>query len=333
MIIAVDAMGGDNAPVQIVKGVIDAVKEESGFDVVLLGDENAIKDVLTAEKFESDRVKIRHTTEVITNDDVPTKAIRNKKDSSMVVGFNMVRDKEADCLISAGSSGALLAGSVLILKKMKGLDRPTVASLLPTKKGKVLLVDSGFNTNIKPMNYVQFAKLGAAYMKIAFKMENPRVGLLNVGTEEEKGTDDVKEAHQLLKQSELNFVGNIESRELLNDVSDIAVTDGFTGNLMLKLLEGSADFFIGEIKGMLTKNFATKLCYLVLKKQLSGFKSKLDMDRHGGAPILGVEGLVVKSHGSSKARTIKFAVIKSKELVAGNFVDCVRNEICINEND
>lgn len=330
MIIAVDAMGGDNAPSEIVKGVIQALREQDGFDVLLLGDEPQIREVLNEEHFESDRIKIRHTTEVITCDDVPTKAIKNKKDSSIVVGFELVRDHEADCLLSAGSSGALLAGSVLILKRIKGVDRPAVASIIPTKNGKVLLLDSGFNTNVKPLNYEQFGRLGTAYMRSGFGIENPKVGLVNIGLEEEKGTDTVKEAHALLKAAEdVNYVGYIESRELFNDVVDIAVTDGFTGNLMLKLLEGATDFFFGEIKGIFTKNLLTKISFLGLKKHLKAFKKKLDPDTLGGAPVLGVEGLVVKSHGSSKAKTIKYALLKAKTLVDNKFVETMKSEISV----
>lgn len=332
MIIAVDAMGGDNAPLAIVQGAIEAVNEEEGFELLLLGDEPTLRQMLADEKYEGDRIKIRHTTEIIGNEDEPVKALKSKKDSSIVVGFNLVRDREADALISAGSSGALLAGSVLILKRMKGVDRPTVATLLPTKNGNVLLADSGFNTNVKPINYEQFARLGSAYMKIALGIENPRIGLINVGVEEEKGTDTVKEAFGLLKKSNLNFVGNVESRELLNDVCDVAVTDGFSGNLMLKLLEGATGFFMGELKTMFTSSLLTKLCFLGMKKQLKGFKKKLDADKHGGTPVIGVEGLVVKCHGSSKARPIKFAILNTKILIENKFIDAVREQISVSEN-
>lgn len=332
MIIAVDAMGGDNAPLAIVQGAIEAVKEEDGFDVLLLGDEQAIGKILADEKYDGDRIKIRHTTENIENGDEPVKALKTKKDSPIVVGFNLVKDGEASALVSAGSSGALLAGSVLILKRMKGVDRPTVATLLPTKNGNVLLADSGFNTNVKPINYEQFAKLGSAYMRIACGIENPRVGLINVGVEEEKGTDTVKDAFGLLKNSGLNFVGNIESRELLNDVCDVAVTDGFSGNLLLKLLEGATGFFMGELKSIFSANLLTKLSFLGVKKELKKFKKKLDSDKHGGTPVIGVEGLVVKSHGSSKTRTIKFAILNTKKLVDNKFIDAIRKEISVPEN-
>lgn len=338
MIFAVDAMGGDNAPQEIIKGAIAAVNEEEGFELLLIGDEPTIKKILDAEKYTGDRIKIRHTTEVISNDDVPTKAIKQKKDSSIVVGFNLVKEKAVDCLISAGSSGALLTGSVLILKRLPGVDRPAVASIIPTKKSKLLLLDSGFNTNVKPMNYVQFGYLGDAYLRAAFNYDNPRIGLVNIGLEEEKGSETVKEANQLLKASTLNYIGNLESRELFNDAADVAVTDGFTGNVMLKLIEGASDFFFGEIKSIFKKSAKNKLCYLAMKKDLKLFKKKLDPDVHGGAPVLGVDGLVIKSHGSSKARTIKYVILRAKKLVENNFVEEVRKEMAasqtvVNETD
>ncbi|MBO5417798.1 MAG: phosphate acyltransferase PlsX [Clostridia bacterium] len=323
MIIAVDAMGGDNAPGEIVRGCVQALNEDDGFDILLLGDEAQIKEVLASEKYDESRIKIRHTTEVITNDDMPTKAIKQKKDSSLVVGFNMIKQREADVLISAGSSGALLTGSVLILKRIPGIDRPAVASVLPTKKGRVLLLDSGFNTMCRPNNYVQFGFLGAAYLKAAFGDENPRVGLVNIGVEEEKGSDVVKEAHKLLKTSGLNYVGNIESREFFNDAADVLVTDGFTGNVMLKLIEGASDFFFGEIKSLFKKNFISKLSYLMIKGGVGEFKKKVDPDVLGGAPVLGVDGLVVKSHGSSKARTIKYVILRAKALAKSNIIQAL----------
>ena len=257
---------------------------------------------------------------------MPTKAIKQKKDSSMVAGFNLVKNREADCLLSAGSSGALLTGSVLILKRIPGVDRPAVASIIPGKKQGTLLLDSGFNTNIKPMNYLQFGYLGSAYMRAAFGIENPRVGLINIGVEEEKGSEAVKEAYKLMKASQLNFAGNIESREMFNAAADVAVCDGFTGNAMLKLAEGACDFFFGEIKGIFTKNLFTKICAAAMKGEFKRFKQRIDPDVCGGAPVLGIDGLVIKSHGSAKAKTIKYAILKAKTLVDSGFVEAVRRE-------
>ncbi len=327
MIIALDAMGGDEAPNEIVKGAVLAVREAEGFDVLLIGDEKAIRNVLDKEGYDGDRISIKATTEVIDNDDVPTRAIKQKKDSSMVVGFELLRDKKVDCFVSAGSSGALLAGAVMILKKLPGVDRPAVASAVPTKKGHVLLLDSGFNTNIKPVNYVQFAYLGSAYVKAAFGAENPRVGLVNIGVEDKKGSIDVKEANALLKETTLNYVGNIETRQFFDDVADVLVTDGFTGNVMLKLIEGASEFFFGEIKGIMGGTFMSKLGALFMLKRLKLLKRKLDSDVLGGAPLLGVDGLLIKSHGSSKARTIKYVLIKANTIAEAKMIDHLKEEM------
>lgn len=326
MMILVDAMGGDNAPEAIVKGCVDALNTEDGFDITLIGDRLSIEKVLADEKYDKSRLFIRHASEVITNDDSPTKAIRSKPDSSLVVGFNMLKEKEGDVFISAGSSGALLAASVMILKRIKGVERPAVGSVIPTKKGKILLLDSGLNHTCRASHYVQFGYLGAAYMKSAFGIESPRVGLINIGTEDEKGTDVVREANAMLRESRLNYVGNIESRDLFDGITDIAVTDGFTGNVILKLIEGTSSFFVGEIKNIMYENPKSKLAALMLKNGLDRFKRKIDPDVNGGAPILGIDGLVIKSHGSSKARTIKYVVLKAKVLAGSTFIEDIKHD-------
>ena len=324
MIIAVDAMGGDNAPVEIVKGAVEAVKAEEGFEVLLIGDAEAISGIISDTGYSGERIRIRNTTEVITNEDIPTKAIKNKKDSSLCAGFGLVKANEADCLISAGSSGALLAGSVMLLKRIPGVDRPAVATAVPSGKGNVLLIDSGFNTSVKPVNYVQFGLLGSAYMKAAFGCENPRVGLINIGVEQEKGDPTIREANALLRSSKLNFVGNVESRDFFNDVIDVAVTDGFTGNVMLKLIEGASEFLLGEIKKVFSTNARTKIGAAMVAGEIKGLKQKVDTDILGGAPVLGIDRLIIKSHGSSKARTIKYVILKAKKLIESDFIEGLR---------
>ncbi|MBR5059498.1 MAG: phosphate acyltransferase PlsX [Clostridia bacterium] len=324
MIIAVDAMGGDNAPAEIVRGAVEAVKAEEGFDVLLIGDAERITGILSESGYKGDRIRIRNTTEVITNEDVPTKAIKNKKDSSLHVGFDLVKANEADCLISAGSSGALLAGSVMLLKRIPGVDRPAVATAVPSGNGNVLLIDSGFNTSVKPVNYVQFGLLGSAYMRAAFGSEDPRVGLINIGVEEEKGDSVIKEANMLLKNAKLNYVGNVESRDFFNDVIDVAVTDGFTGNVMLKLIEGASEFLLGEIKKVFSTNARTKIGAAMVAEEIKGLKQKVDTDILGGAPVLGIDRLIIKSHGSSKARTIKYVILKAKKLIGSHFIEDLR---------
>jgi len=326
MKILVDAMGGDNAPGAIVNGCLEAILENSDFTIVLIGDKKQIEEILSKNEYDKHRIEIVNTTEVILNCEVPTKAIKNKTDSSMVVGFNMLTEGKGQVFVSAGSSGALLAGSILIVKRIKGVERPALGSILPTKTGRVMLLDSGLNTQCKPINYVQFGQLGSAYMRSMFEIENPKVGLVNIGTEDEKGPDEVKEANELLRASEVNFVGNIEGKDILEGIVDVVVTDGFTGNVILKLIEGAASFFFGEIKGIFYKNIKTKLAALAIKSELDDFKKKMDADTNGGAPILGVNCLVIKSHGSSKAKTIKHVVLKAYNLAKSSFLDDIKDE-------
>lgn len=324
MIALVDAMGGDNAPYAIVKGCVDAVNERDGFSITLIGDEGEIRKILSSEKYDPARITIRHTTEVITNDDVPIKAIREKSDSSLVVGFKMLKAGEGDVFLSAGSSGALLVGSITILKRIGGIDRPCLGSIIPTKGGRMILVDSGLNMSCKAGRYEHFAYLGAAYMKALFKTDHPRVGLVNIGSEEEKGPDIVKEANEILKMSAVNYIGYLEGKDLFEGKADVVVTDGFTGNVILKLIEGTSKYMFTEIKKLLFKNLRTKVGALFLKDGLNEFKKTLDPDINGGAPILGVDGLVLKSHGSSNAKTIKYVVLKACDLAESSFLEDIK---------
>lgn len=327
MMILVDAMGGDNAPGAVVEGCLQAMAEREDISITLIGDRKQIEDILLDKDYDRSRLTIKHTSEVISNCDVPSKAISRKKDSSMVVGFNMLKNKEGSAFISAGSSGALLIGSVSIVRRLRGVDRPVLGSIYPTKRGPALLLDSGLNLSCKPDYYLQFAKMGNAYMRCAFDVENPRVGLVNVGTEDEKGTDTLKEANKLLRESGLNYVGNIEGRDLFEGITDIVVTDGFTGNVILKLIEGASSFFFGQIKSVFLKDWKSKLGAAFLKKGIKGFKKTLDPDINGGAPILGVDGLVIKSHGSSSARTFKYVILKAATLVDSSFLSDIKLEL------
>jgi len=326
MMILVDAMGGDNAPSAIVQGCLDAIKEKENIQVTMIGDRRQIEDLLLDVEYDKSRLFIKHASEVITNNDHPTKAIQRKKDSSMVVGFNMIKEKQGDVFISAGSSGALLAGSVLILRRIRGVDRPALGSVIPTKRGRMLLLDSGLNLECKPSYYLQFGMLGSAYMKAMFHIDKPRIGLVNVGTEEEKGTDDIREANKLMRESSLNYIGYIEGKDLFEGISDVVVTDGFTGNVILKMIEGISKYFFGELKEMFMKNFKSKIGALLLKTGIKKFKSTMDADINGGAPVLGVDGLIIKSHGSSKARTIKYVILKACNLAESNFLSDIKKE-------
>ncbi len=326
MRVLVDAMGGDHAPQAIVQGCLEALKIEEDLEIILIGDRRTIEDFLLDAEYDVKRLSVRHASQVITNNESPTKAIKSKPDSSMVVGFQMLKQKEGDVFISAGSSGALLVGSVTILRRIKGVDRPSLGSVIPNKRGRMLLLDSGLNMTCRPNYYLQFGYLGAAYMKAVFGQDNAKVGLVNVGTEEEKGTEDVKDANKLLRGSSLNYIGYVEGKDLFEGVADVVVTDGFTGNVILKLTEGASNFMIGGMKKMLLQNFRSKIGAMFLKDGLNEFKQSVDADINGGAPVLGVDGLVIKSHGNSKARTIKYVILKANALAKSTFLEDIRNE-------
>lgn len=326
LIILVDAMGGDSAPDSVVNGCIDAVNEADGFEVLLLGDKNKITEILNKREFDSNRIRIHETSEVITVEDVPTRAIKSKKDSSMVVGFRMLKEKKGDIFVSCGNSGALMAGALLILGRIKGVDRPSLAAIIPTKSGKGLIIDAGLNTICKPINYYQFGIMGSIYSKAMLGLEKPRVGLVNIGSEEGKGNEVLKQAHALLSKSNLNFIGNIEGNDVMMGNVDVVVCDGFTGNVLLKFLEGAASFFMGSLKNIFNTNFRTKLSGLMIKKQVVEYKKNLNPEEHGGAPILGVNGLVLKSHGNSNAKTVKNVVIKASKFASENVLESIKKE-------
>jgi glycerol-3-phosphate acyltransferase PlsX len=320
-------MGGDNAPDAIVNGSIDAIKTQEGFDIVLIGDLEQINRVMSSRKFTSPRLSVIHAKEVITNEDMPTKAIRSKKNSSMVVGFNMLKQKEGDVFISAGNTGALLTGALLILGRIKGVDRPALGAVVPTRTGKCLIIDAGLNSTCKPINYVQFALFGSIYLKGLLKKENPTIGLVNMGTEAKKGTEVLKQAYSLLNDSNLNFVGNIEGKDIPEGKIDVAVCDGYVGNVMLKFLEGSGSFFGAFLKGMFKRTIFSKLSMLFVMKDMMAFKKMMDPSENGGSPILGVNGVVLKSHGNSNDRTIKNVIIKAYNLAQSSVFDQIKSSL------
>lgn len=326
MLILVDAMGGDKAPDEIVNGCVDAVNKSEGFDILLLGDNEKINAVLKERKFDAGRIKIRHTTEVIENEDAPTKAVRSKKDSSIVVGFKMLKEKQGDVFLSAGNTGALMTGALLILGRIKGVDRPAVAPILPTKAGGCMLIDAGMNTSCKPINYLQFGIIGSIYMKEIFNIKRPRVGLVNNGAEETKGTEVIKQAHALLSQADINFVGNVEGRQLpLGDV-DVAVCDGFVGNVLLKFLEGVGYFFVTGLRKVYSKTIFSKISAIFVKEELRHFFKQMDYEEYGGTPVLGVNGMVFKCHGSSNAKAIKNAVLKAHAFAKSTVIEQIREQ-------
>jgi glycerol-3-phosphate acyltransferase PlsX len=325
--ILVDAMGGDNAPEAIVNGCIDAIKCQEGFDILLIGDNDQINKVLRKRKFSSQRMEVVHAQEIITNEDLPTRAIRRKKKSSMVVGFNLLKEKKGDVFISAGNSGALLTGALFILGRLKGVDRPALAAVIPTKKGKALLIDAGLNSTCKPINYIQFGVFGSIYMKELFNIDKPKIGLINMGTEAKKGSEVLRSAYELLSKSKLNFVGNIEGKDVPDGVVDVAVCDGYIGNVLLKFFEGAGSFFYTFLKGMFKRTIFSKLSLLFVMKDMKEFKKRMDPEEDGGAPILGVNGFVVKSHGNSNARTIKNVIIKAYNLAKNQVFEKIKNSL------
>ncbi len=299
--IAVDAMGGDNAPLEIVKGSVKFVNEYKNAKVYLFGDETAVKNVLNTLTYSKEQIEVIHTTEIIENEEKPTIAIKEKKDSSLVQAIQMVKSGEASGVISAGSTGALLTGATVMLGRIQGVKRPTLVTMIPAAKGKrFLLADSGANVDSKPEYIAQFAVLASIYAEKMLGIKKPTVGLVNVGTEEEKGDTFTKEAFYVLKQEDINFVGNIEAREIPFGAVDVVVCDGFVGNVILKLYEGLGKMLKVELESSFRSKLTSKIGYLLAKSSLGGLQNTLNPKDVGGAPFIGLKGLAVKAHGNSK---------------------------------
>lgn len=320
IIIAVDVMGGDNAPVEIVKGCVDAIKK---FDVklALVGIEEKIKEELSKYSYDKDKIEIVNATEVIATDEVPTAAIKQKKDSSMVVGLNLVKEGKASALVSAGNTGALLTGATVIIGRIKGIERPVLATMLPNEVGASLLMDSGANVDAKASYLAQFAKMGSIYMESVMNIKNPKVGLVNIGAEKEKGNALTKEAYDLIEQSGVNFVGNVEAREISRGVVDVLVCDAFVGNVILKFAEGFAKSLLKMIKKELMSSLSSKIGALLSMKAFKNLKKSFDYAEVGGAPFLGLKGLVVKAHGSSDHRAICAAINQCIKFANSDFIN------------
>jgi glycerol-3-phosphate acyltransferase PlsX len=324
---AVDAFGGDNAPEAIIEGCVMALKQYNDFSVILTGDETLIKQELAKHDTDLSRVEILHASEVISPEEHPTVAIKRKKDSSMVKALELVRDKRAECFVSAGSTGAILTGATLLVGRMKGVKRPALAPVLPAREGCVLLLDVGANTDCKPLYLQQFALMGKAYMQGVMGLENPRVGLLNNGTEEEKGNELTKAAYQLLKQAPVNFTGNCEGREILSGDFDVVVCDGFVGNVVLKFMEGFAGTLFGILKDELTSGLRVKIGAALSRRAFRNIKKKMDYTEYGGAPLLGIDGGIIKAHGSSNAKAVCSAIDQARRYVIGKVNDSIKNAI------
>lgn len=309
VVIAFDAMGGDYAPAETVKGAVEAVHDYPEIKVILVGKEELIKEQLSRYSYREDAIDIVNAPEVIDMGDVPTKAIREKKDSSLVVAMRLVKEGNADAVVSAGSTGAILVGGQLIVGRIKGIKRPALAPFLPSKKGFSLLIDCGANVDARPEHLLQFAQMGSVYFENVMGKKNPTVGIVNIGTEEEKGNQLVKETYPLLKEcKDINFAGSVEAREIAAGSTDILVCEAFVGNVILKFFEGVAKTFLSCIKEGIMKSFRTKIGGVLIKPALKGLLGTFDVSSQGGAPLLGLNGLVVKAHGNSKSAEIKTAL-------------------------
>ncbi len=324
MKLAIDAMGGDNAPKEIVLGAMKAVETFPDIQIILVGDESRIKETL----IDHERISIIHTNEVILGTDEPARAVRRKKNASMVLAARQVADGLADACLSAGNTGALMAAGLFVVGRIAGIDRPALAPTLPTIEGEgFLLLDVGANADAKPEHLLQYAIMGSIYCQKVRGQSSPRVGLLNIGTEEKKGNELTKHAFDLLKTANLNFVGNVEARDLLNGVADVVITDGFTGNMVLKTIEGTAFAMFKMLKSALTGSVKSKLAAAVLKPNLKELKNKLDYSEYGGAALFGLKAPVIKAHGSSNAQALFSAVGQTREMVTNNVVSLIKQSV------
>ena len=308
--VAVDAMGGDYAPEEIIAGAVDAVKENKEIKVLLVGQEQVVREKLSGFTYDKDQITVVHASEVIATEEPPVNAIRKKKDSSIVVGMNLVKNKEADAFVSAGSSGAILVGGQVIVGRIKGVERPPLAPLIPTETGVSLLIDCGANVDARPSHLVQFARMGSIYMEHVMNINRPRVAIVNIGAEEEKGNALVKETFPLLKAcKDIHFIGSIEAREIPHGAADVIVCEAFVGNVILKLYEGVGATLISKVKTGMMADLRSKIGALLVKPALKDTLKSFDASRYGGAPLLGLNGLVVKTHGNSKANEVKNSII------------------------
>lgn len=332
--IAVDAMGGDHAPGEIIKGVVDSVNANSNIEVFVTGKENAIKEELKNYSYNEKQIHVIHASETIEMAEPPVMAIRKKKDSSIVKGMTMVKEGKADAFISAGSTGAVLVGGQLIVGRIKGIERPPLAPLLPTAEGVSLLVDCGANVDARASHLVQFAKMGSIYMESVLGIQNPRVAIVNNGAEEEKGNMLVKETFPLLKACpDINFIGSIEAREIPFGKADVIVCEAFVGNVILKLYEGMGAMLISKLKKGFLSSLRGKIGALLIKPVLKDTMKDFDASQYGGAPMLGLNGLVVKTHGSSKASEIKNAIEQCATFKQQQINEKIRQNIVINREN
>ncbi|MGI6270525.1 MAG: phosphate acyltransferase PlsX [Candidatus Howiella sp.] len=326
MKIIVDAFGGDNAPLSVIAGARQAV-DEQGVEILLVGDEERIKSCAAENGISLSGMEILHTAAVITMHDEPGEIIKSKKDSSMAVALSALAAGEGDAFVSAGSTGAIVVGATFIVKRIKGVKRAALCTYLPTATGHYLLTDVGANADCRAEMLAQFAVMASVYLEKACGVRNPTVGLVNIGTEETKGGALQLEAYDLLKKAPVHFIGNVEARDLNSGVCDIAVADGFTGNVVLKLTEGVAATLMGMIKGVFKRNFAGKLAAMMVMPGLKELKKAMDYTEVGGAPLMGIAKPVIKAHGSSDATAIKNAIRQAAAYAAGGVIEKISAEL------
>jgi phosphate acyltransferase len=324
MKIAIDAMGGDHAPKEIVLGALKAIDTYSDVEITLVGDENKINQYVK----DRNRISIIHTDEVITGTDEPVRAVRRKKKASMVLAAKEVAEGRADACISAGNTGALMAAGLFIVGRIEGIERPALSPTLPTIGGEgFVLLDVGANVDAKPEHLVQYALMGSIYSQKVRGIDCPRVGLLNIGTEEKKGNELTKHTYEMLKKADVNFIGNIEARDLLDGVADVVVTDGFTGNMVLKTIEGTALSIFKMLKSALMSNLKSKLAAAILKPNLLELKSQMDYSEYGGAGLFGLKAPVIKAHGSSDAKAIFSAIRQTREMIEHQVIGTIQEAV------
>jgi len=326
--IAIDGMGGDNAPAAVIEGIIQALEEYKDIEMYITGPEKEINEELSKYNYEKDKINVIDATEVISTNEHPVMAVRKKKDSSLVKAMNLVKDGTCDAVISGGSTGAFLAGCTFIVGRMKGVERPALAPIMPGRNGSFMIVDVGANVDCKPSYLVQFAKMGKVYYEKVFNVKNPTVGLINIGAEEEKGNELTKSTYQLLKEhNELNFIGNVEPRDISTGDTNILVSDGFVGNTALKMYEGTASTLLKVMKDEIMKSsIISKAGVLLLKPVLKKIMKRFDYKEYGGAPFLGVDGICIKAHGSSDARAFKNAIRQTDIFYKNDVLNHMKNE-------
>jgi glycerol-3-phosphate acyltransferase PlsX len=330
MRVVLDAMGGDNAPYVNVEGAVETVNECEDVDVILVGDEALVQKELRHKKYHTNRISVVHASQVVEMHESPTVAIRKKKDSSIRVGIDLVKAGKADAFVSAGHSGVVMGTSLLMLGKAKAVDRPAIATLMPTLRDTFVMLDVGATVDCNPQNLLQFALMGSTYCRLVLERPNPKVALLSIGEEDTKGNEVTKEAFKLIKKSKLNFTGNIEGKDIFSGMADVIVCDGFIGNIALKISEGLAETILKMLKREISSVSTGRIGYLMMKPAIRNFKKKTDYDEYGGAPLLGINGTSIISHGRSSSKAIKNALRVAADYAAKRVYEAISIDI---END